>query len=194
MTMPALKEIEKRIILLRGQRVILDADLAALYGINTKRLNEKLKRNEKIFEEGDIIRLTKKEKEYVVANCDHLRNLRYSPHLPLAFSAQGTRRLSEIVKGPKALEVTMKLNAFFNSLQQTDSQTDSQKGPTALISDREKDILGLIRNGRNIKEIAMINAISSNTVKFHLKNIKQKLGAVNMPHAVGIALNMGFIE
>lgn len=188
--MPVLKDIENRIILLRGQRVILDADLADMYGIDTKRLNEKIKRNSDSFEEGDIIRLTKKEKEYVVANCDHLQNVKYSPHLPLALTEQGTRRLSEIVKGSRALEVTMQLKTAFDSLQQGDSRNAAR----ALISGREKDILGLIRDGKNILEIAKINAISRNTVKFHLKNIKQKLGAVNMPHAVGIALNMGFIE
>ena len=83
----------------------------------------------------------------------------------------------------------MQLNKTFESLQQTDSQNTSRD----LISGREKDILGLIRDGKNTLEIAKLNDISSNTVKFHLKNIKQKLGAGNMPHAVGIALIMGLI-
>ena len=64
--------IEQRILLIRGQRVMLDADLAVLYGTNTKRLNEQVKRNQGRFPEDFMFQLTKKEKAEVVAICDHL--------------------------------------------------------------------------------------------------------------------------
>jgi hypothetical protein len=81
--------IEQRILLIRGQRVMLDADLAGLYGTTTKRLNEQVKRNRGRFPEDFMFQLTKKEKAEVVANCDHLAKLKFSPVLPNAFTEHG---------------------------------------------------------------------------------------------------------
>ena len=78
--------IEQRILLIRGQRVMLDADLAGLYGTTTKRLNEQVKRNRGRFPEDFMFQLTKKEKAEVVAICDHLAKLKFSPVLPNAFT------------------------------------------------------------------------------------------------------------
>jgi hypothetical protein len=71
-----LNSIEKRILTIRGLKVMLDADLAELYGVTTKRLNEQVKRNRKRFPEDFMFRLTEKEKQEVVANCDHLSRLK----------------------------------------------------------------------------------------------------------------------
>ena len=81
--------IEQRILLIRGQRVMLDADLAGLYGTTTKRLNEQVKRNRGRFPEDFMFQLTKKEKAEVVAICDHLAKLKFSPVLPNAFTEHG---------------------------------------------------------------------------------------------------------
>lgn len=70
------KSIERRILLLRGQKVMLDSDLAGLYGVPTKRLNEQVKRNRGRFPTDFMFRLTAKEKKEVVASCDHLGSLR----------------------------------------------------------------------------------------------------------------------
>jgi len=73
------EEIEPRILLIRGQKVIVDADLAFLYGATTKRLNEQVKRNKRRFPADFVFQLTATEKTEVVANCDHLARLRFSP-------------------------------------------------------------------------------------------------------------------
>ena len=73
------------ILYIRKQKVILDSDLAMLYGVSTKRLNEQVKRNRKRFPNDFLFRLTKKEKQEVVAICDHLGKLKFSrltPSLP----------------------------------------------------------------------------------------------------------------
>ncbi len=68
-----LKErIVREILLIRGHKVMLNADLADLYGVTTKRLNEQVKRNQERFPTGFMFQLTKDEKAEVVANCDHL--------------------------------------------------------------------------------------------------------------------------
>ncbi len=79
-------QIEPLILEIRGQKVLLDKDLAGLYGVATKRLNEQVRRNRKRFPVDFLFRLTAKEKDEVVANCDHLANLRFSPQLPYAFT------------------------------------------------------------------------------------------------------------
>ncbi|MEW6377877.1 MAG: ORF6N domain-containing protein [Thermodesulfobacteriota bacterium] len=78
-------QIEQRILLIRGQKVMLDTDLAELYGVTTKRLNEQVKRNRNRFPQDFMFRLTVKEKAEVVANCDHLAKLKFSPVLPNVF-------------------------------------------------------------------------------------------------------------
>src|SRR4030042_1529512 len=86
-------QIEQRILLIRGQRVMLDADLAGLYGTTTKRLNEQVKRNRGRFPEDFMFQLTKKEKAEVVAICDHLAKLKFSPVLHNAFTEQGAIKI-----------------------------------------------------------------------------------------------------
>ena len=83
------KPIESLILTIRGRKVMIDADLAAVYGVTTKRLNEQVKRNADRFPEDFLFRLTAKEKEEVVANCDHLAQLKFSPKLPMAFTEHG---------------------------------------------------------------------------------------------------------
>ncbi len=80
------ERVEKTILLIRGQKVILAADLSRLYGVTTKRLNEQVKRNRDRFPEDFIFQLTTEEKSEVVANCDHLSKLKFSKTLPHAFT------------------------------------------------------------------------------------------------------------
>ncbi len=70
-------QIERRILVIRGQKVMIDADLAELYGVPTKRLNEQVKRNAERFPADFMFRLTAAEKAEVVANCDHLAKLKF---------------------------------------------------------------------------------------------------------------------
>jgi hypothetical protein len=78
-----------KILLIRGKKVMIDRDLAELYGVSTKRLNEQVKRNIKRFPADFMYQLTEEEKEEVVANCDHLKTLKYSPQLPYVFTEYG---------------------------------------------------------------------------------------------------------
>jgi hypothetical protein len=94
-----LGKIEERILLIRGQRVMLDADLAGLYGVSTKRLNEQVRRNKGRFPQDFMFQLTTNEKAEVVANCDHLARLRFSPVLPNAFTEHGAIKETNRVCG-----------------------------------------------------------------------------------------------
>ena len=96
-----------RILTLRGHRVILDADLAELYGVTTKRLNEQVKRNADRFPSDFMFRLTAHEKAGVVANCDHLQRLKFSAVIPCAFTEHGAVMAASVLNSPEAVEASV---------------------------------------------------------------------------------------
>jgi hypothetical protein len=102
-----LERIERSIFLIRGQKVMLDADLAELYGVTTKRLNEQVKRNRGRFPPDFMVQLTAKEKTKVVANCDHLSKLKFSPVLPNAFTEHGAIMVASVLNTPRAIQTSV---------------------------------------------------------------------------------------
>jgi tetratricopeptide (TPR) repeat protein len=102
-----LTQIESRILVIRGHKVMLDADLAELYGVETKRLNEQVRRNIERFPDDFMFQLTANEKAEVVANCDHLAKLKYSPSLPYAFTEHGAIMAASVLNSPIAIEVSV---------------------------------------------------------------------------------------
>lgn len=109
--------ITSKIFFIRGKKVMLDSDLALLYGVQTKRLNEQVKRNRKRFPDDFMFQLTLKEKEEVVAICDHLKLLKFSPHLPLAFTEQGVAMLSGVLNSDRAIKVNIQIMRAFIQLK-----------------------------------------------------------------------------
>ena len=101
------ERVEETILLIRGQRVILDADLAKLYGVTTKRLNQQVKRNSDRFPEDFMFQLTTEEKTEVVANCDHLSRLKFSPAFPYAFTEHGAIMVASVLNTPRAIEASI---------------------------------------------------------------------------------------
>ena len=93
--------IASRILILRGQRVIVDADLAELYGVATKRLNEQAKRNRGRFPDDFMFQLSKLEKDEVVANCDHLARLKFSRALPFVFTEHGAIQAANVINSKR---------------------------------------------------------------------------------------------
>src|SRR6476620_7016832 len=88
-----------------GQRVMLDEDLAELYGVATKRLNEQVKRNRERFPSDFLFQLTASEKAEVVANCDHLAKLKFSKALPYAFTEHGAIQAANVLASAQAVEM-----------------------------------------------------------------------------------------
>ena len=106
-------DIEKLIVTVRGEQVLIDQDIARIYGVETKRLNQQAKRNIARFPESFRFELTKEEVGEVVANCDHLQSLKFRPTLPYAFTEQGIGQLSTVVHSKIAIERSiMIMNAF----------------------------------------------------------------------------------
>src|SRR6267143_726809 len=99
--------IERAILLIRGHKVMLDTDLAHLYGVTTKRLNEQVKRNRNRFPADFMFQLTSKEKAEVVANCDHLTKLKFSSAKPYAFSEHGAVMVASVLNSKRAIEFSI---------------------------------------------------------------------------------------
>ncbi len=106
-------DIEKLIITIRGEQVLIDQDIARIYGVTTKRLNQQAKRNIVRFPSSFRFELTKEEVKEVVANCDHLQSLKFRPTLPFAYTEQGIGQLSSVVHSQIAIERSITImNAF----------------------------------------------------------------------------------
>ena len=106
-------EIEMRLIELRGQKVLVDRDVAELYGVETRRVNEAVKNNPEKFPEGYFFTLQSAEKQYVVENFDHLKPIKNSTVEPRAFTEKGLYMLATILKSKRATMVTIAIIETF---------------------------------------------------------------------------------
>jgi len=99
--------IQRKIYTVRDVQVMLDTDLAFFYGVETKVLNQAVKRNEERFPPDFMFPLTKEEKTELVTNCDHLSQLKFSSVLPKVFTEQGVAMLSGILRSETALKMSI---------------------------------------------------------------------------------------
>lgn len=96
---------------------MLDRDLADLYIVETRRLNEQVKRNIDRFPKDFMFQLTKKEKDWVVANCPHLQSLKFSRTLPFAFTEHGAVMLASILNTDLAVQTSILVVRAFVQLR-----------------------------------------------------------------------------
>jgi len=113
-----MERIEQTILFIRGEKVILDLDLAVIYGVTTKALNQAVKRNEARFPLDFMFQLTENEKLEVVTNCDHLARLKFSPYLPYAFTEHGALMLANVLNSERAAQTSVQVVRAFVKLRQ----------------------------------------------------------------------------
>ena len=110
-------DIEKMIVTVRGVQVIVDRDLAMLYGVETKRLNEQVRRNINRFPEHFRFQLTEEEKNELVANCDLLLKIKYFQSLPYVFTEQGVAMLATVLRSQTAVNVSIQIMDAFVAMR-----------------------------------------------------------------------------
>ncbi|MHC4605507.1 MAG: ORF6N domain-containing protein [Planctomycetota bacterium] len=115
----SLQRVERRILQIRGCRVILDSDLAELYGVKTKALNQAVKRNKERFPADFAFPLSPKEIKEVVTNCDHLARLRFSAVRPQAFTEHGAIMAANVLNSPRAIRMSVFVVRAFVRLRHT---------------------------------------------------------------------------
>lgn len=108
---------EERIIKIREQYVILDRDLAELYGVETKRINEQVKRNIERFPDAFRFQLTDDELRELVAVCDRFAILKHSSSLPYAFTEEGVAMLSTVLRSKTAIQVSIHIMQSFVAMR-----------------------------------------------------------------------------
>ncbi len=126
-------------VLLRNQKVILDSDIATLYGVTTKEINQAVKNNPEKFPDGYIFSLTKEEKTKVVKIFDHLEKLKFSPQLPKAFTEKGLYMLATILKSNIATQTTLaiietysRIKNLSRNIKEISAEHDEQKKQTLM--------------------------------------------------------------
>lgn len=114
--------IKDKIHTIRKLQVMLDRDLAKLYGVETKVFNQAVKRNIKRFPPNYRFQLNENEKNKLVTNCDWLNSLKHSSSLPYVFTEQGVSMLSAILKSDKAIDISIKIIDSFVYMRKLISQ------------------------------------------------------------------------
>jgi len=166
-------EVENKIIELRTQKIIIDTDVANLYGVSTKEINQAVKNNPEKFPRGYFFQLTKDEKMEVVKKIDHLTKLKYSPQLPNAFTEKGLYMLATILKSKKATQTTLAIIETFariknlsRNLKELSDELDEHKKQNLLHKSGEL-IAEILADDLKIKE-------SETTVELNFAILKFK--------------------
>ena len=133
------ERIAQGILMIRGHKVMVDTDLAELYGVTTKRLNEQVKRNRERFPDDFMFPLTAEEKEQVVANCDHLARLKFSPVRPNAFTEHGAIMAASVLNTPRAVEMSVYVVRAFVRLRQM-LASDVELAPKLAALEKKYDV------------------------------------------------------
>ena len=118
---------ESKIIIIRDTQVILDRDVAELYGVTTKVVNQAIRNNPDKFPSGYVIELTNSEKEHVVKNFDHLETLKFSHATVKGFTEQGLYMLATILKSPMATATAIAIIDTFTQLRKLAEIGDLRK-------------------------------------------------------------------
>ena len=112
---------DKIIYSVRGRKVIIDADLARLYGVTTAALNQAVRRNAGRFPEDFAFRLTPAERSEVITNCDHLKKIKYSRTLPLVFTEHGAVMAASVLNSDDAVRTSVLVVRAFVAMRRAAS-------------------------------------------------------------------------
>jgi len=151
--------IKNKIYLIREKQVMIDRDLAKLYSVSTKRLNEQVKRNIDRFPEDFMFRIDKNEKDELVAICDHLKSIKFASSLPFVFTEQGVAMLSGILNSKKAIDINIQIMRAFVSMKRFISSNISISNRLEYIEQKT------IEYDSNFKEIFTVIDSKENKLK-----------------------------
>jgi hypothetical protein len=111
-------DVDSKVVEIRGTKVLLDCDVAALYGVETKRVNEAVKNNLDKFPDGYILIVNKGEKDELVENFDQFKSLKHSYAQIKAFTEKGLYMLATILKSPQATQTTLAIIETFAKIRE----------------------------------------------------------------------------
>jgi len=136
-------DVTGKVFLVRGHKVMVDKDLADLYEVPTKALNQAVKRNIERFPEDFMFRLNKSETGELVTNCDRLKALKHATSSPIVFTEQGVAMLSSVLKSDRAVQVNI---AIMRAFVQMREMASTHKSILKKIDDLER--IAISHNGK----------------------------------------------
>lgn len=163
-------EIKELILELRGQRIMLDKDLARIYGVSTKRLKEQVKRNIDRFPNDFMFQLTREELDILRSQIATLEKLpKRFIYLPYAFTRNGANMLSAVLRSPRAIQRSIQIMRAFSAIEETISRRKENLvyGPKIMkqVSTHSKAIMHLFQDSKikNLK-ISKIHEIQQKMI------------------------------
>lgn len=120
--------IKDKILTIRGKQTLIDRDLAELYEVSTKVLNQAVKRNKERFPEDFMFQLTKKEQNKLVTNCDRFNSLKHSTSQVQVFTEHGITALAGILRSAKAISVNIQIIRTFVAMRKLIASNESILG------------------------------------------------------------------
>ncbi len=163
------EKIEKKIFLIREKKVMLDKDLAELYGVETKVLNQAVKRNHERFPEDFMLKLTKEETYSLRSQIVTLKQGQHIKYLPYAFTEQGVAMLSSILKSKKAIMVNILIMRAFTRLKRL---TSTHKELAKKLNELETKVT------KHDKEIRSIFDVIYKLIEPQINKPKRKIGFI----------------
>ncbi|MDP1679514.1 MAG: ORF6N domain-containing protein [Candidatus Nitrotoga sp.] len=161
------ESVAQRILLIRGHKVMTDADLADLYGVPTKALNQAERRNIERFQSDFIFQLNADKKQKVVINCDHLAKLKLSSSLRNALTEHRAWMLGNVLKSSRAVEIGLLVVRTFVQIREllsTDKELATKLEALARkTSSHDQAIAGLIEA---IQQLIQVPVISLHPIVF----------------------------
>ena len=181
-TIIRIEDIESKIFEIRNHKVLLDSDVAELYGVETRDINKAVKNNPDKFPKGYIFELTKVEKTEVVENFHHLEKLKFSAQLPKAFTEKGLYMLATILKGEKAIQTTLSIIETFARIKQLSrnikelSEITEDKNKKSLMQKSGEIIAGILEDDLPLSESETTIELNFAVLKFKHTVKKKKDG------------------
>jgi len=171
-----IEDIEDLIIELRGERVILDRDVAKIYGVETKRINEAVKNNGSRFPKGYILELNSPEKNELVENFDRFKMLKHTITNPKVFTEKGLYMLATILTSERAINTTIQIIETFAKIKELSRNVNE----ITSIKDKSKQNLLLEKTGNIFADILDSNL----EIKDSETSVELNLAVLKFKHVV----------
>lgn len=175
--------VESKVLTIRSQQVILDSDVAELYGVETKRINEAVKNNPEKFPKGYVFELNDIEKSEVVEIFDHLQKLKFSATLPKAFTEKGLYMLATVLKSKIATETTIEIVETYAKIRELSrtvgdlSETREELKQKSLMNKSSEIISEILGDGLNVSDTETSIELNLAILKFSTR-LKEKAGQI----------------
>ena len=171
------RDVQDLMVVVRGQEVLLDRDVALLYGVSTGRVNEAVKNNREKFPEGYLISLMDSEKEELIENFDRFKSMKHSPVPPTAFTERGLYMLATILKSKRAVQTTIAIIDTFAQVREMARTMEALQNAT---DNKEKQASLLHRSGELMAEVIGQN-LSTRSVE---TEIELNFAVVKIKHKI----------